>query len=125
MEPIMTKIITEQDWRMRPYYASFKLLSLTPVRHRSIVLPALSEEDARLSIIRFSTLIGWQVHITEDPVMLVEGLFEGAFVCPHPIDYDLWSPLHYDNLAWRPKGVPKPSREGEPLEGRGAHVIIV
>lgn len=125
MESLIMPLKTRSEWRMLPYYASFKLKGLKPVRYRSIVLPALSEEDAKLSIIRFSSLIGWEVTITEDPLPLTKGLYEGTFVCPQEIDYDLWSPLHYDNLAWRPDGAKPAMPADAPHDGRGPHVLIV
>ena len=116
---------TRSEWRMLPYYAAFKLKGLKPIRFRSIVLPALSVEDAKHSIIRFSSLIGWELTITEDPAPLSKGLYDGTFVCPQDVDYDLWSPLHYDNLAWRPDGAKPVTDPNQTQDGRNAHALIV
>lgn len=121
----MLSLQTRSDWRMAPYYAAFKLEGLKPTRYRSIILPALSSEDAKHSIIRFSSLIGWEIAITVDPQPLTKGLYEGTFVCPAEVDYDLWSPLHYDNLAWRPDGAKPVMPPDASADGRGEHCIIV
>lgn len=113
------------DWRLAPYIATFEIKGLSPTRERTILLPALCEEDAQHSIIRFSALIGWEVTITKRPQQLPKGLYEASFYCPHEVDYDLWSPLHYDNLAWRADGKSVKLAPDAPKDGRGAHCIIV
>lgn len=122
---MLENIIQRSDWRMRPYYAEFRICGLKPQRSRSIILPALCEMDAKLSIMRLSGLIGYELTIITSPRELAKGLYEGTFICPQEVDYDLWSPLHYDYLAWRADGRHLKTDPEAPADGRHPHALIV
>ena len=121
----MSEMTKKGRWKLYPYAATIEIRGIKPTRERTVLVPAVNEEDAKRVILRLQYIIAWEITITKGPYPLTKGLYEGSYICNHEIDYDLWGPLHYDNLAWISEADTPSRLPSATADGRGPHCIIV